>query len=136
MRDFKFRAWDKKKKTWTNYQIIDDMTYFMDKITGVWHRDDEFKRFKLLQYTGMQDKNKKEIYEGDIIKIVDENGVIDELDPNTGFGTVIWFEEYAFWYVDKIENGLGGIINYYNVEVIGNIYDNPELLRSENNVDS
>lgn len=48
MNNLKFRAWDKNKFIFTNYQIVDDMLYFMDKFTGVWKRDDNQDRFVLM----------------------------------------------------------------------------------------
>lgn len=42
-----FKAWDSKMCIWTNFMIIDNMFYGMDKFTGVWVRDDDQKRFKL-----------------------------------------------------------------------------------------
>ena len=44
-----FKVWDSKKNIWTNFMIIDNMFYGMDKFTGVWIRDDEQTRFKLVQ---------------------------------------------------------------------------------------
>lgn len=44
-----FKAWDSEKQIWTNFMIIDNMVYGMDKFTGVWIRDDEQVRFKLVQ---------------------------------------------------------------------------------------
>lgn len=42
-----FKVWDSKMCIWTNFMIIDNMFYGMDKFTGVWVRDDDQKRFKL-----------------------------------------------------------------------------------------
>ena len=53
MRDVSFKAWDTKKEMLTNFMIIDNMLQFMDKVTGVWIRDDKQERFKLLAYTGL-----------------------------------------------------------------------------------
>ena len=44
-----FKAWDSEKQIWTNFMIIDNIFYGMDKFTGVWIRDDEQVRFKLVQ---------------------------------------------------------------------------------------
>ena len=52
-----FKAWDTKREMFTNFMIIDNMLKFMDKVTGVWFRDDEQKRFKLLQSGEKLSKN-------------------------------------------------------------------------------
>ncbi len=49
MKKVDFKAWDTQREMYTNFMIIDNMLKFMDKVTGVWFRDDEQKRFKLLQ---------------------------------------------------------------------------------------
>lgn len=51
MKKVDFKAWDTEKEVFTNFMIVDNMLKFMDKFTGVWFRDDEQKRFKLLQNT-------------------------------------------------------------------------------------
>lgn len=123
MREIKFRAWDRFKQRWSNYKINDGTVYFMDKNTGVWYGsyNKRYKDFNLMQYTGLEDKNGKEIYEGDILfesfgeryyKVIFENGSFRAEFKGD-------FEEYSFDLIDVVAQGC---------EVVGNIYENPELM--------
>ena len=82
------------------------------------------------QFTGLFDKNGKKIFEGDIVKVVDENGEINELQPDTGIGAIEFLD--GAWYISEdVDNGLYDIIRNYSIEVIGNKFDNPELVEVE-----
>ena len=79
------------------------------------------------QFTGLHDKNGKEIYEGDII--------IEKLRRarKDGERLVVCFDDFEWQ--GKNANGattsLSLLVEYHTIEVIGNIHDNPELLKTE-----
>ena len=73
------------------------------------------------QYTGLKDKNGKKIYEGDILEWEDGFGIHNDI--------VVWDEyEWALQYGQEQKWIRSIFITYYDAEVIGNIYDNPELI--------
>ncbi len=129
-REIKFRAFDLESKKmflvnkllWGAYPvepfqaqgiIVGDEI----KIMNICEDDCEQKtpHCKLMQYTGLKDKNGREIYEGDILK---------DLDGNKE--EVIWDEGCVFI---KHQDGTSDFISVRNYfEIIGNIYENPELL--------
>ena len=119
MRDIKFRAWDKLTKTMRYVLCIDYLNGLVDLGGNIIERkydnskDDEVV---LMQYTGLKDKNKKEIYEGDIISFGDNKGVV-------------FYEQAEFRakYKYCIEN-LSEVLYFDKVEIIGNIYENKELI--------
>ena len=113
MREIKFRAWDKK---------IKEMIRTLLAINQHFRLNDLFYSDKVIwmQFTGLQDKNGKEIYEGDIINMGDWKGVVTFSYgcfgiENSDKGFLVYADK---WFVD----------NYGNPEVIGNIYENPEKL--------
>ncbi|EPZ47735.1 YopX family protein [Alicyclobacillus acidoterrestris] len=81
----------------------------------------EQRAFEIMQYTGLRDKYGKDIYEGDIIRSYDEFG-----KPFPWLSVVSYSTQQARF--------MGIAPDYINLqEVIGNIYENPDLLRSEEN---
>lgn len=116
MKEIKFRVWN----TETNKMItnVKEMGVFALKSI---YTIDEFlviptnEKYPLMQYTGLKDKNGVEIYEGDILKS----------DINETFGLVC-FEDGKF--VVNWENISEDLFEWTGEFVIGNIYENPELL--------
>ena len=116
---FRFRIWDKFCETWlTDFAINQD-----GEINKFFNSEEALKRrFVLMQCTGLKDKNGKLIYEGDLVKNWDN--LIYQ---------IFWQEDAACYLVESIRSknklGIYSLISYQNnLEVIGNIYENPELL--------
>lgn len=88
------------------------------------------------QYTGLKDKNGKEIYEEDVVKITNKNSKVILIKPL--IAQIVWSEEYLAYILittsikDAFEN-LGDYIDY-DIEVIGNVFENPELLGGKNGI--
>lgn len=120
MREFKFRAWRKEHKQMDYSKSWQDLWEFHEYHDKVFGKDG----YLLMQYTGLKDKNGKEIYEGDIVR-----------GRSYGFPTTrnyIGVVEYWYNGFSVKENKDKGIRDGLNTtfEVIGNIYENPELLES------
>ncbi len=104
MRIIKFRSWDKER----------GMVYGIDIINPL-------RNYKLMQYTGLKDKNGKEVWEGDVL----------EVDGNERIVKVVWHEHAGMWDTDVIsvnekEKAFASLKNYewrLRTKVIGNIYE-------------
>ena len=92
-----------------------------------------FDEIELMQYTGLKDKNGKEIYEGDIVKVKLYKGEEEEyfLGKVEYFGSnfIVDSDNNSDYYVYDLDGfGIDFKYNLEDCEVIGNIYENPELL--------
>ena len=145
-REIKFRIYDTDEKEMFYQEDIDyidinnEIVYINQDGGGYDYLIDfVYGDGKLMQYTGLKDKNEKEIYEGDIVKLIPLNSErLKELGRK-------WYEHLKVeWgtysdgeYVTNVETWMIGInplseeLLDETVEVIGNIYENPELLEGE-----
>lgn len=130
MREIKFRAWiftgfdEGIKPFMANVDHIKFENYAIctDEDNNEWFIE---KECNLMQYTGLKDKNKKEIYEGDIV-IVTYKYSLSNPKP-THKGVIVWSDENACFDIKYVYNAEG--FSTKEFEVIGNIYENPELLK-------
>lgn len=122
MREIKFRAWFGEE-----HKMIPFDELHIELENGeytVWYSLDGdsiqdglcLEDFNIMQYTGLKDKNGKEIYEGDIVRLPED-------------------EDYKYYSIIYSKNRLGFTLSNgcgfglsYGIEVVGNIYENPELL--------
>ena len=136
MREIKFRAWDsfnKKMCYGKEYKVT-----FNGTILNMCDIDMVYQ-LKLMQYTGLKDKNGKEIYEGDIVQEVLPNGKYNDAPGVVNIGEFICDnsgDEYApiacygvhvtgsdnYWWNRRGEFIPGCVI------ILGNVYENPDLL--------
>jgi len=119
MREIKFRAWDNRFKS-------------MDFGSGdLLLRISKPDFTEPMQYTGIKDKNDIDIYEGDVIEFIQTH---EDGSGNTlHLGVVTWEDGslYSKSIKNEISRGMGGMSKNCTREVIGNIYENPELIKGE-----
>lgn len=146
-REIKFRAWIDEETKWSGTEDVGMFTGFSFKNIyagndaadvicddGRLIEEPDWDKIILMQYTGLKDINGKEIYEGDIVEFsfeyygeryhyITQNGII----KFTGLGFIFWVAEDEAYYFTEL--------NYdseADIEIIGNIYENPELCHTTN----
>lgn len=127
MREIKFRAWDKRREEMIPWVTAVDLwhrtvTGFLGDGTGL---ADEFgmEDLELMQYTGLKDKNGKEIYELDVISV--DWGIADAYLKDNKYDKpfVVEWRYYAYPPFDRY------LPTPDCIEVIGNIWENPESIK-------
>ena len=142
----RYRAWDKEENRWINIAslVFDEegelwyLSPVMDDFNPVYYENELGKTWELMQSTGLKDKNGVDIFEGDVVRFTwdmlsDVNAT--EKGKKVRISKVFWSDWRASWAVGKksCNNDLFRYARNGNtVEVIGNIYENPELLEQAN----
>ncbi|QMI88316.1 YopX family protein [Bacillus velezensis] len=144
MRDIKLRAWDDVKDRMLYLGEEDDIVFGFGGsgivATDITEDEPNFKTLHhliYLQYTGLKDKNGQEIYEGDIVRNHRDNSnelleVLwkEEVAEHASDG-IYWTKEVPGFRFKRIKRGLTTVfVAHVDLEVIGNIYENPELLEA------
>jgi len=129
MREIKFRAWDKQTRNWCELYTVDNAVEWYNRKHSIF-RGFFDRHIILMQYTGLKDKNGKEIYEGDIIDKSYTNPLNGELVIQRYI--IKWHNGMykAVFIKDKPYYDRCLWMEYKDTEVIGNVFDNPELLEA------
>ena len=145
----KFRAWDNKRKEWYGESCPDILTFKGFHIFGectmmCMPRLEDLKHLTIEQLTGKQDIKGKDLYEGDVVKVT--------ANPHHGIGVIClgeytlenftkhdsqkkhlgFYIKYGKWALSlphSIETPKGYLSSTHSIEIIGNIHENPELLK-------
>lgn len=128
MRELKFRAWDIELREWNN-----DLKILLNGTIKDFDWDDEGyfefevpkEAYVIEQYTGIKDENGREIYEGDIVKYkLYADSRLDYIDE-------VFYSTISGAFMVGNEDNIRTLDYLINVEVIGNIHENPELCGDE-----
>lgn len=134
-REIKFRAWDEELE---EMLYTESEEWFDDGVYFRFNKHEDELRHDLMQYTGLKDKNGKEIYEGDILRckclkkckldscaekvIQYKNSLIEWWESGCNLGYRLRDSKGKTMMIKPTH------LNTMEVEVIGNIYENPEIL--------
>jgi uncharacterized phage protein (TIGR01671 family) len=115
---YKFRAWDKIDKRYLEWQPLDGLQDF----GSLWNLlDGGLDRYRVEQFTGLKDKNGKEIYEGDVVRY---NGKLYSIRYRVNYCDYVLFIDSHDWKGIKLYKAITK-----KIEIIGNIHQDSHLLK-------
>jgi len=121
----KFRVWDKRE---TKGMSTQNMLYDA-QLHHLWQDFVDYPGYELMQYTGLTDKNGKDIYEGDIVQY-NQNSSYDNMDFIAKWSD----DKLGFIFQsnsgEQLVNQTPHLNRFKHLEVVGNIFENPELLKT------
>lgn len=125
MREIKFRAWGIEQKDWVSEVELNKSGAFIGGTPS--GKLMPFGKVVWCQYTGLKDKNGKAIFDGDIVEWNSWNKDSSFAGDTPLIRSIVnWSEKRGAWILG--ENDVWNMGIYSNIAVIGNIYENPELL--------
>ena len=135
MRAIKFRIWDKQENKFLTSEFAEDpIGYSLEALRFFYKIEDKSikisDRYVFQEFTGLKDKNNREIYEGDVCFYDD---VKDAYRP-TKTGLIVWYDDFCWAFShDQIDKTrvwfLNSSFDFQKVQVIGNIFQHSNLLK-------